>query len=370
MSFALHPHISTCATFAEFAKSSAIGSRDLIFTQRFLHDAFMSGTPAQTLFYDDFCGGEPNDAAVDAMLKAARRLSYDRLIAIGGGSILDCAKILALDSQDDVAALYALENQPGRKVGLVLVPTTCGTGCEVTCVSVLDFPKLGSKIGKRFNAGFADQAVLVSGLLSKLPYEVFATSSVDALIHALEIYLAPSANAYTDLFCIGASRSILEGYVRIRRDGRDVIYADMERYLVASNMAGIALANVLAGGVHAVAMHFGSAHHLAHGEATRLFLASVFHAYVEKAPNGKIADLTALIGQVLGVESDGMRAIDALDALLAEVAPAKRLTDYGMSPGDAPAYAQKVIATQQRLLVNCYVPLSSRDIEQVYERLL
>ena len=288
MKFAVRPQLHGYDTFAAFAEAHAVTERDLIFTQRVLHDTFMKGTSAQTFFYDDFCGGEPTDIAVDEMLRAIRKLGFERLIAIGGGSILDCAKVLALDSDQDVAGLFAAGVQPGRKAGLLLIPTTCGTGCEVTCVSVFDFPSIGSKIGKGFDAGFADHAILIDEFLSKIPYHVFATSSADALVHAMEIYLAPRANAYTDMFCMAAIRSILQGYMRIVAHGRDVIQQDAKAYLTASNMAGIALANVLAGGVHAIAMHFGSAHHVPHGEATRLFLPPVFKIFFEKAPDGKI----------------------------------------------------------------------------------
>ena len=368
MEFAVRPKIHGYDTFAAFAEAHAVGARDLIFTQRVLHEAFMAGTPAQTLFYDDFCGGEPTDIAVDAMLLAVRGMGFDRLIAIGGGSILDCAKVLALDSDQNVAGLFAAGVQPGRKAGLVLVPTTCGTGCEVTCVSVFDFPAIGSKIGKGFEAGFADHAVLIDEFLSKIPYHVFATSSADALVHALEIYLAPRANAYTDMFCMAAIRSILQGYVRIVAHGREVIQQDAKAYLAASNMAGIALANVLAGGVHAIAMHFGSAHHVPHGEATRLFLPPVFRIYYEKAPDGKIADIARVIEEVVG--SQGGNPFDALDALLARVVPTRRLGEYGMAADDAGRYADKVIETQQRLLVNNYVPLSAEDIARVYSELM
>ncbi|WP_110654346.1 iron-containing alcohol dehydrogenase [Salinicola halimionae] len=370
MQFAIRPKIHGYDTFAAFEQANAVGPRDLIFTQRILHETFFAQTQAQTLFYDDFCGGEPTDTAVDAMLIEVRSRDFDRLIAIGGGSILDCAKVLALDSNDTVASLFASGVQPERKVELILSPTTCGTGSEVTCVSVFDFPEIGSKIGKGFDAGFADHAVLIDELLSKIPYQIFATSSADALVHALEIYLAPKANAYTDVFCLAATRSLLQGYMRIVEFGPSVIQEDAKAYLAASNMAGIALANVLAGGVHAIAMHFGSEHHVPHGEATRLFLPSVFKTYYEKVPTGKIANIAQLIEEVLGPCRPGRTPFDVLDALLAKVVPTQRLSGYGMDASDADRYADKVIETQQRLLVNNYTPLSKADIVQVYNQLM
>jgi 4-hydroxybutyrate dehydrogenase len=370
MKFALRPQLHGYDTFAAFAEAHAVGAQDILFTQRILYDTFMSDSPAQVVFYDDFCDGEPTDIAVDTMLAAIRQMDFDRLIAIGGGSILDSAKILVLDSDADVAGLFAAGVQPARTAGLVLIPTTCGTGCEVTCVSVLDFPSIGSKMGKAFDAGFADHAVLIDEFLSKIPYHIFATSSADALVHAMEIYLAPKANTYTDMFCMAAIQSILRGYMRIVQHGRGIIQQDAKAYLTASNMAGIALANILCGGVHAIAMHFGSAHHVPHGEATRLFLPAVFKVYYRKAPDGKIADIAQVIRDTLSLPDDGSNPFDALDALLSKVVPTKKLRDYGMGTDDADRYAAKVIETQQRLLVNNYVPLSNTDIAEVYFELM
>jgi 4-hydroxybutyrate dehydrogenase len=370
MKFAIRPQLHGYATFAEFTEVHSVSARDVIFTQRILHETFMADCPAQVMFYDDFCGGEPTDIAVDQMLAAIRQMDFDRLIAIGGGSILDAAKILVLRSDMNVAGLFGAGVQPARAAGLVLIPTTCGTGCEVTCVSVLDFPSIGSKMGKAFDAGFADHAVLIDEMLSKIPYHVFATSSADALVHAMEIYLAPKANPYTDMFCMAAIRTILQGYVRIVAHGPNVIQQDAKAYLMASNMAGIALANVLCGGVHAIAMHFGSAHHVPHGEATRLFLPPVFKIYHRKAPDGKIADIAQVITEVLKLGESGGEPFAELDALLAHVVPTKKLRDYGMATTDASRYAAKVIETQQRLLVNNYVPLSNADIAEVYAELM
>lgn len=370
MKFALHPQLHGYEKFADFAEAHGVSGRDVIFTQRILHDSFMKDTPAQVLFYDGFCDGEPTDISVDEMLRAIRKMEFDRLIAIGGGSILDCAKVLALDSDETVAGLFAAGVQPTRKAELLLIPTTCGTGCEVTCVAVFDFPSVGSKIGKGFDAGFADHAILIDELLSKIPYHVFATSSADALVHAMEIYLAPRANPYTDMFCMAAIRSILQGYIRIVEHGREIIQQDAKTYLTASNMAGIALANVLAGGVHAIAMHFGSTHHVPHGEATRLFLPAVFKVYYEKAPEGKIADIARVVEDVLGLPANDGNPFDALDSLLAKVVPTKRLGEYGMAERDVGRYADKVIETQQRLLVNNYVPLTNKDIAGVYTQLI
>lgn len=367
MHFQIHPKLQQFATFAEFAKDAALGPDDLLFTQRFLYDVFMKDLPCQTLFYEDYCTGEPSNVMIDAMMQIVSTMKYKRMIAVGGGTVLDSSKLLSIDGATKTEQLFDDLTPPTRSTGLIMVPTTCGTGCEITGVAVIDFPSRGAKIGKRFECSFADTAVLIGEMLKGLPYDFFIYSSVDALIHALEIYVAPTANEYSDMYCMRAIRKILTGYDALLKHGPEKRYEMLDSFLVASNMAGIALANVLCGAVHAMAMHFGSAHHVPHGEANSRFLMGVFSAYAAKNPDGKLKNVTKLIAECLGVTNDTKTAFAALDAMLKKLIPQKKLTEYGMKRDDTAAYADKVIETQQRLLVNNYAPLSREDLIAIYE---
>ncbi|CAK7066350.1 MAG: Aldehyde-alcohol dehydrogenase [Desulfovibrio sp.] len=367
MHFQIKPKLEQYATFAEFAKTAALGPDDILFTQKFLYDAFMKDLPCQTLFYEEYCQGEPSNVMIDAMIKAVSGMKYSRMIAIGGGTVLDSSKVLNIDGVTTTEALFDDPKEQTRSKGLIMVPTTCGTGCEVTGVAVVDFPSRGSKIGKRFECGFADTAVLIGEMVRGLPYDFFVYSSVDALIHALEIYVAPSASEYSDMYAVEAIRKILAGYAQILEHGPEKRFELLDEFLVASNMAGIALANVLCGAVHAMAMHFGSAHHVPHGESNSRFLMGVFNAYAAKNPTGKIQGVAKLISECLGVPADTKTAFAALEAMLQKIIPQKKLTEYGMKREDAAAYADKVIETQQRLLVNNYAPLSREDLIAIYE---
>ena len=367
MQFQIKPKLQQYATFAEFAKEAALGPDDVLFTQRFLYDAFMKDLPCQTLFYEDYCTGEPSNVMIDAMIKAVSGMTYSRMIAIGGGTVLDSSKLLNIDGVSTTEKLFDDPTPPTRSKGLIMAPTTCGTGCEVTGVAVIDFPAKGTKIGKRFECSFADTAVLIGELVRGLPYDFFIYSSVDALIHALEIYVAPTASEYSDMYCGAAIRKILAGYAEILKHGPEKRYELLDEFLLASNMAGIALANVLCGGVHAMAMHFGSAHHVPHGESNSRFLMGVFSAYVAKNPEGKITGVAEIISECLGVAPDTKTAFAALDDMLKKLIPQKKLTEYGMKREDAAAYADKVIETQQRLLVNNYAPLDREDLIKIYE---
>ncbi len=365
--FQIKPKIKSYDSFAEFAKAENVGPDDLVFTHGFLHKAYMEGLNAQTMFIEKYGSGEPSDTMIDSILADIAKYDYRRMIAVGGGSVLDISKIISLDGLTNTIAAFDSREEPIRSKGLMMVPTTCGTGCELTGVSVVDFPSRGAKMGKRFENGFADTAVLISEMLRGLPYDIFIYSSVDALVHALEIYVAPTASKYSDIFCIEAIRRILGGYVELIKHGPDRRFEMLDDFMAASNMAGAALGNVLCGAVHAMAMHFGSAHHVPHGESNSRFLMGVFKAYARINPDGKLKDVSRIIGECLDVDSDTATAFAALDDMLAKLVPRKKLIDYGMKREDAAAYAEKVIATQQRLLVNNYVPLSREDLAGIYE---
>lgn len=367
MTFQIKPKIQQFSTFAEFAEAAALGPDDLLFTQRFLHDAFMKNLPCRTMFIEDFGVGEPSNIMIDAMLKAVAAIPHKRMIAVGGGTVLDSSKLLSIDGAVNTEKLFDDPTPPTRSKGLIMVPTTCGTGCEVTGVAVIDFPARGAKIGKRFECSFADSAVLIGEMVRNLPYDFFIYSSVDALIHALEIYVAPTASEYSDMYCTRAIRKILSGYAAILQHGPEKRFELLDSFLAASNMAGIALANVLCGAVHAMAMHFGSAHHVPHGESNSRFLMGVFSAYAAKNPEGKIRGAAKIISECLGVADDTRTAFAALEAMLKKLIPQKKLTEYGMRREDAAAYADKVIETQQRLLVNNYAPLDRKDLIAIYE---
>ena len=131
---------------------------------------------------------------IDALLEDFRQGDYKRIIAIGGGAVIDMAKILVLDGEAKAESYYRKE-VPLRKVRTLLaVPTTCGAGSEVSNVSITEITSIHSKLGLAVDEIYADEAVLIPELLRELPYEFFATSAIDAFIHAIESFVSPKAN--------------------------------------------------------------------------------------------------------------------------------------------------------------------------------
>ncbi len=289
------------------------------------------------------------------------------MIAICGGSIIDVSKLLVQERILPLEDLYD-KKIPARKVKeLVIVPTTCGTGSEVTNVAVIELTCKGTKMGLQTEEEFADCAVLIPELLEELPLHVFAASSIDALIHASESYLSPKATPFSELFSVAAVEAILSGYRRIAEEGESSRRKYMADLLTASTYAGIAFGNAGCGAVHAMSMSFSGPHHVPHGESNYILFTQVLKTYKRLKPEGKITELEELFAKCLGCRAE--EAYDRLEELLDRLLPKKPLHEYGVSREEIPVFVETVIQKQGRLTANNYTALSAEEMTKIYEAL-
>ena len=357
-------YFDTCRAFND---AFHLTEEDIILTNRYIYDPFFGslGTSAHVVYQEDFGAGEPTDVMVNAILRAIDHLPCRRMIAIGGGTVIDIAKVLAVaDRGQSVDELYADMASLRARSELVLIPTTCGTGSEVTNISILNRTSLGTKMGLVSESMYARQAVLIPELLSRLPYSVFATSSIDALVHAVESSLSGKATPYTTLFGYKAMELIIRGYQTIRQQGPEARTGLMKEFLLAGNYAGLAFGTAGCGAVHALSYPLGGTYHVPHGEANYSVFMEVMKTYMKKGIHGRLADVLNVLAPLL--ECAPEEAFDKLGELLTVILPLKPLRAYGMTESDIPEFARSVIASQQRLLVNNYVPLSEEDIREIY----
>ncbi|SCI56971.1 Ethanolamine utilization protein EutG [uncultured Flavonifractor sp.] len=369
--FSVNSKLHEVASFQEFLEEFQISDRDLLFLNKFTYQDFLANLPlpCQLLFYEDYSTSEPSDEVVTHILQDLQGREIDRIIGVGGGSVLDTAKLLCIKDAQSYDDIYEERVPLVRDKGLILIPTTCGTGCEMTCVSVIDRPKLQAKIGKRIECNFADHAVLIPDLLMKIPHKVFACSAIDALIHAMEIFVNPLSGNFNKPFCREAIRLNIKNFQKMACEGMDAKFQVMDQFLLASSYAGIALSNDICGAVHACAMHFGGQHHVPHGESNYRFLVPVFSTYAELRPDGpELNELASIIRQELRVETDLQGTFQALDDLLDQILPRKRLREYGVREEDLPRYVERVYETQQRLLVANYVKMDQDQFLEIYKK--
>ena len=366
------PKIYYFDTFKEFNEEFKLGKGDILVTNEWMYTPYVAplGIDIPVIYQEKYGAGEPTDEMMDAMKVEMDKYEYDRIIAFGGGTIVDICKVLACEIPDKAADLYTGKVEAKRIKELILVPTTCGTGSEVTNVAVASIPSLNLKKGIATEETYADAAVLIPESLAGLPDKVFATSSVDALIHAVESFLSPKASPFTDLFGAKAIEMIMKGYAKIIERGGNTKEnrADLLKdFAIASNYAGIAFGNAGCGAVHALSYAHGGAFHIPHGEANFICFTEVFKMYMRKQPTGKIEVLNKMLADVMGC--DTANVYDELDAFLGKILEKKPLKEYGMTEDQVAPFAKSTVDNQQRLLGNNYVPLTEEEIAEIFQNL-
>lgn len=363
------PKLYQFENYKSFAEEFKICGKDLILTNRYIYDPYSNDNEsgAQVIYQEDFGNGEPTDTMVDSIISAAAKESFDRVIAIGGGTVIDIAKVLSVSDGSNVDKLYDNKENIHKLHELIIIPTTCGTGSEVTNISIINRTRLGVKMGLTSENMFADYAVLIPELLKKLPLKVFGASSIDALVHAVESSLSPKATVYTRLMGYKAIEMIITGYQKLVNDGMDKLPDLMENFLIASNMAGFAFGTAGCAAVHALSYPLGGTYHVPHGESNYALFTGVLYKYLEKKQDGEIAVLNSYLASLLHCDTE--RVYDELEKLLNHILPKKPLHEYGVKQSDIPVFTDNVINTQKRLTANNFVPLTREDIIYIYSKL-
>ncbi len=366
--FMVKPEIYNYDTAKKFAEEFQMGPDDLVITNEFIYQPYFGDLDlgCQVIYQEKYGAGEPTDEMAEAIYKDIQG-NPKRIIAIGGGTVIDISKLFALKNVSPILDLYDGKLEIIKDKELVLVPTTCGTGSEVTNIAILALLSRGTKKGLAVDEMYADKAVMIPELLQGLPFRFFATSSIDALVHAVESSLSPKGNGYTRLFGYKAIKMILNGYKEIRDNGPEARIPLLNDFLVASNYAGIAFGNAGCAAVHAMAYPLGATYHVAHGESNYAIFTGVMNKYMTIKQDGQIAELNAFIAGILGCEVADVYV--ELEKLLDVVLPKKPLHEYGMTEEDIEGFAASVIENQQRLLANNFVPLTQADIAEIYKTL-
>lgn len=356
-------------TFAEFAKEFCLGERDLVITNEFIYEPYMKACqlPCHFVMQEKYGQGEPSDEMMNNILADIRNIQFDRVIGIGGGTVIDISKLFVLKGLNDVLDAFDRKIPLIKEKELIIVPTTCGTGSEVTNISIAEIKSRHTKMGLADDAIVADHAIIIPELLKSLPFHFYACSAIDALIHAIESYVSPKASPYSRLFSEAAWDIILEVFKKIAEHGPEYRFEKLGEMIMASNYAGIAFGNAGVGAVHALSYPLGGNYHVPHGEANYQFFTEVFKVYQKKNPFGYIVELNWKLSKILNCQPEYV--YPKLDELLGCLLTKKPLHEYGMKDEEVRGFAESVLKTQQRLLANNYVELTVDEIDGIYRRL-
>lgn len=367
--FELKPKIYKYDSSKEFLNEFNIGEKDLIFTNRFLFEGFFKQLQVKCnyIFQEDYNLKEPSDDIIDKIIFDIKDKEINRVVAVGGGSIIDISKVLILKDVTNAQELFEKKIVPVKDKELIIIPTTCGTGSEVTNISIAEIKAKETKMGLATEELYADYAIFIPELVKELPYSFFVYSSIDALIHAIEALVSPEANLLTEMYSFEAIKIIIKGYKDIIEKGAEYRKEIIENFLMASCYAGIAFGNAGVGAVHALSYPLGGKYHVPHGEANYAFFIEVFKFYNEKNPQGKICGVNESLAKLLNTDSDNV--YNVLEKLLNNLIVRKNLSQYGMKEEEIISFSESVIEGQQRLLANNYVTMSLDDIKGIYKKL-
>ena len=201
------PTVYKFQTFAQMAEEFKLNERDVVLTNEFIYTPFMKdlGLKCHYVFQEKFGAGEPSEEMIQVMYDAIPYDSYDRVIAVGGGAIMDLCKLLGCKRPDTVHNLYFKRFPVVHEKDVIAIPTTCGTGSECTNISVaiVKDEKDGVLTGGETKLGLVSDDIipnkvcLIPDLIKPLPYKPFACSAIDALVHATESFLSPHRKTMT-----------------------------------------------------------------------------------------------------------------------------------------------------------------------------
>ncbi len=248
--------------------AGVIGAGLLAYVEQALQGA---GIEVGALFKD-----VPPDSSMDTVRKAAdlyRSSGCDSLIAVGGGSVIDTSKgvnILVSEGSDDLHAFAGAHNLKKPLKPLFVVPTTSGTGSEVTMVAVISDTEKQVKVPFTSYFLLPNAAVLDPRMTTTLPAHLTAMTGMDAMTHAVESYTCLASNPISEVYAFNAVRKISENLLHVMDHPQD---AEGRLQLAeASTMAGIAFSNAMVGLVHSLGHSLGAVAHLPHGLCMNLFL--------------------------------------------------------------------------------------------------
>lgn len=313
---------------------------------------------------------DPTEKVVLEALAQAKAEVIDGVIGFGGGSSMDTAKLVALISRSGEAleSIYGVDKAKGERLPLIQIPTTAGTGSEVTAVAIVTTGET-TKAGVVAVQLLPDVAILDAELTLGLPAHITAATGIDAMVHAIEAFTSVhKKNVYSDMLAREALRT-LSANIAIATHQGDNIEA-RQAMLYGACLAGQAFANAPVAAVHALAYPLGGFYHIPHGLSNSLVLPYVLRFNALAA--GEY--YKAIARYILPAEELNIRADNAADkladyflALASDLGLPTRLRDAEVIESSLPVLAEAAML-QQRLLINNPREVRLHDALEIYQQ--
>lgn len=315
------------------------------------------------MIFDDVVADPPEEMVLKGA-EIIRDFDAGLIIGFGGGSPMDTAKVIAVlvGSDQDLPSMYGVGLARGPRVPLMLIPTTAGTGSEVTNVAIITTGKT-SKMAVVADPLYADRVLLDASLTFGLPKSITAATGIDAMVHAIEAYTSiHKKNPISDTLALSAMRKLRGAIVKACTDGNDVdARNDM---LIGAMLAGQAFSNAPVAAVHGLAYPLGGFFHIPHGLSNALVLTEVMKYNLLKADHwyGEIA-------HDLGLKQTGASLVDEMQRIKDETQVPQTLTSVDIPADAIPMMAEDAMA-KGRVLMNNPREMTYDAVVKIYESIL
>lgn len=312
---------------------------------------------------------EPPLEVGEKLVAFTREHKFDLVIGLGGGSALDLAKLAGVLATHegkvaDYLNLTGSRSLTHKGIPKILIPTTSGTGSEVTNISVLSLES--SKDVVTHDYLLPDVAIVDPALTTSLPPKVTAATGIDALTHAIEAYVSKNANPVTDALALQAIR-LISGSIRTAVADGENKEARMDMSY-GSYLAGLSFFNAGVAGVHALAYPLGGQFHIAHGESNAVLLPYVM-GYIRQSCEKRMKDILEAMGfssSQLSQEEASFKCIEELKKLVNDVGIPLSLKEFGIQEDALDSLTDDGVK-QKRILARSPMLLEREDIFAIYQ---
>lgn len=312
---------------------------------------------------------EPSYQAVQKMIDQFKADGADIIVACGGGSVMDAAKLASVLVTDEYGVKELLDTPKIAKkcVPIILIPTTAGTGAEVTPNAIVGVPEKEVKIGIVNDNMIADYVILDARMIKNLPRKIAAATGVDALCHAVECYTSNKANPLSDTFALQAADMILNNIIAAC-DDPDAMEAKTQMQ-IAAFYAGLAITASGTTAVHALSYPLGGKYHIAHGVSNAMLLVPVMH-FNEPVIRDRLADVydracPEAEKTAKTVEEKSAWIIRRMEEIVKHLEIPTSLKEFNVPAEDLDGLVAAGMQ-QQRLLVNNMREVTPEDAKAIY----
>ncbi|SLM64571.1 MULTISPECIES: iron-containing alcohol dehydrogenase [Dickeya] len=328
-----------------------------------------TGVPQLTVI--DNVPAEPSQHDVAALLQHLPEARPDLVVGVGGGSVLDVAKLLSVlcAGEEGITLESLLEGRkPTRRVTSLLIPTTAGTGSEATPNAILAIPEKETKVGIITPVMLPDYVALIPELTTSMPAHIAASTGIDALCHLIECFTATIANPVADNYALMGMKKLFAS-IETAVSEPENLEARLNM-LWASYYGGAAIAHAGTHLVHAMSYPLGGKYHIPHGVANAILLAPCMR-FVQHAAAEKFAqayDLLPNADATLTQEQKAEALVDYFSALVKRLNLPSSLQQLGISRDDLPYLVDSALQVQ-RLMKNVPTAVLADDVHAIYSTL-